>query len=63
MRDVVTQITEAVDGLGEAEVSAILSDLGTSGACQSGEPQPAAPRTPLPGPRDCSRIRSEIAWF
>lgn len=57
-----TQITEALADLGEAEVAAVLSDLGASGARPSGEPLSAAPRTPLPAPRACPRVRSEIEW-
>ncbi len=57
-----TQITDALAGLGEAEVAAVLSGLGAFGARKSGEPQSMAPRTPLPTPPACPRVRSEVEW-
>jgi hypothetical protein len=60
MSDAVGKIADALAEISEAEASAILSNLGLQGPR---EPQrAAAPRTPLPAPRESPGIRSEIEW-
>jgi hypothetical protein len=58
--DAVKRITEALVDLSEDEAAAILADLGVRGARES--KRSAAPRTPLPAPREGSGIHSEIEW-
>jgi hypothetical protein len=52
MSDAVKRVTEALAGLSESEVAVMLAKLGVQRA-----PEPrrvAAPRMPLPAPRECS---------
>lgn len=58
--EAVKKIMDALADASEAEAAAVLSELGVQGAR---EPQRVeAPRTPLPAPRECPRVRSEIEW-
>jgi hypothetical protein len=63
--ETVARITEALAGADEGELTAILSSLGVGGALgvrEAGERKAVVLRTPLPAPRECARIQSEIEW-
>ena len=59
--EAVRKIMGALADASEVEATAVLSKLGVQGAR---EPQRVeTPRTPLPAPRECPRVRrSEIEW-
>lgn len=55
------RIVAMVSELSESEVAALLSRAGARPSTAPAE-RSAAPRTPLPGSRGYSSIRSEVEW-
>ena len=59
MNDAVKRVTEALADLSEDEAAEVLANLGVRARetkCV------ATPRTPLPAPRECLGVRSEVEW-